>query len=169
VTNDPSFCDLWGLHNTGQVGGTPGADIHAPEAWNITTGSSDVVVAGIDPGIDYTHSDLAANMFRNEADCNADGIDNDGNGFIDDCFGIDTVNHDSDPRDDHDHGTHTAGTIGAVGAQRRRRGWRQLACEADGVQVSGCQRIGIHGRRRELPRLRGAHEGPRREHRGDEQ
>ena len=115
IPNDPSFGDLWGLHNTGQAGGTPGADIHAPEAWDITTGSNNVVVAGIDTGIDYTHPDLAANMFRNEADCNANGIDDDGNGSIDDCFGIDMVNHDGDPRDDNDHGTHTAGTIGAVG------------------------------------------------------
>ncbi len=115
VPNDPNFGDLWGLHNTGQAGGTPGADIHAPEAWNLTTGSTNVVVVGIDTGIDYAHPDLAANMFRNEADCNTNGVDDDKNGSIDDCFGIDTVTHDSDPRDDNDHGTHTAGTIGAAG------------------------------------------------------
>ena len=69
----------------------------------------------IDTGIDYTHPDLAANMFRNTADCNSNGIDDDGNGYIDDCFGIDVANGDSDPMDDHYHGTHVAGTIGAVG------------------------------------------------------
>ncbi len=113
--NDPRFGELWGLHNTGQSGGTPDADIDAPEAWDVTIGSSDVVVALIDTGIDYTHPDLAANMFRNTLDCNNNGIDDDGNGQIDDCFGIDTANKDSDPIDDNDHGTHVAGTIGAVG------------------------------------------------------
>ncbi len=113
--NDPSFGSLWGLNNTGQSGGSVHADIRAPQAWNITTGSSDVVVALLDTGIDYTHPDLAANMFRNDADCNANGVDDDGNGYIDDCFGIDTANHDSDPFDDQYHGTHTAGTVGAAG------------------------------------------------------
>ena len=102
--DDPSFGSLWGL-----------TKINAPSAWNITTGSSQVVVAVIDTGIDYTHPDLAANMFRNTADCNNNGIDDDGNGYIDDCFGIDVANGDSDPMDDHYHGTHVAGTIGAVG------------------------------------------------------
>lgn len=108
--NDPLFPSLqWNLQNSSDI------DIDAPEAWDITTGSSDVVVAVIDSGIDYTHEDLSANMFRNSADCNTNGIDDDGNGFVDDCFGIDTANNDSDPRDDTGHGTHVAGTIGAVG------------------------------------------------------
>src|SRR3989449_359521 len=117
VPSDPSFSSLWGLNNTGQNGGIPDADIDAPEAWDITTGSSDVVVAVIDTGIDYTHPDLSANMFRNELDCNSNGIDDDGNGLVDDCFGIDTANNDSNPMDDANpgHGSHVAGTIGAVG------------------------------------------------------
>ncbi|HBA39862.1 MAG TPA: hypothetical protein DCZ05_09010 [Deltaproteobacteria bacterium] len=113
--NDPDFGSLWGLHNTGQSSGTEDADIDAPEAWDITTGSSDVVVAVIDSGIDYNHEDLSANMFQNSDDCNSNGLDDDGNGFVDDCHGIDKVNDDSDPMDDNDHGTHVAGTIGAVG------------------------------------------------------
>lgn len=113
--NDSSFGSLWGLHNTGQSAGTADADIDAPEAWNITTGSSSVVVVVIDTGIDYNHPDLAANMFRNEADCDSDTVDDDGNGYVNDCYGIDTYNNDSAPFDDHNHGTHVAGTIGAVG------------------------------------------------------
>jgi len=115
VPNDPSFPLQWNLQNTGQNGGTPGADIKAVQAWDITTGSSTVVVAVIDTGIDYNHQDLAANMWRNEADCNNNGIDDDGNGYIDDCYGIDTFNDDSDPTDDDNHGTHVGGIIGAVG------------------------------------------------------
>ncbi|OGW26073.1 MAG: hypothetical protein A2X59_10810 [Nitrospirae bacterium GWC2_42_7] len=113
--NDPSFSSQWALHNTGQDGGTVDADIDAPEAWDITTGSRNVVVAVVDTGIDYNHQDLSANMWRNEADCNNNGIDDDGNGYVDDCYGIDTFNYDSDPMDDYNHGTHVAGIIGAVG------------------------------------------------------
>ncbi len=113
--DDTRFSELWAMDNTGQNGGAPDADIDAVEAWDIETGSKDVVVAVIDTGVDYTHSDLADNMFYNSADCNADGIDDDGNGYIDDCHGIDAINNDSDPMDDHYHGTHVAGTIGADG------------------------------------------------------
>ncbi len=112
--NDPLFGDLWGLHNTGQSGGTPGVDIDAPEAWDYSTGG-DVIVAVIDTGVDYTHPDLVSNMWRNPGEIPANGIDDDGNGYVDDVFGIDTANADSDPFDDNDHGTHCAGTIAAVG------------------------------------------------------
>jgi len=113
--NDPRFSEMWGLNNIGQSGGTPDADIDATEAWNITTGSNTIIVAVIDSGVDYNHPDLAANMFRNTLDCNTNGIDDDGNGYINDCFGIDTANNDSNPMDDNNHGTHVAGTIGALG------------------------------------------------------
>ena len=63
--NDTRFNEQWGLHNTGQTGGTTDADIDAPEAWDIQTGSSDIIVAVIDSGVDYTHPDLAANMWVN--------------------------------------------------------------------------------------------------------
>ena len=113
--NDPGFSSLWGLNNTGQTGGTADADIDAPEAWDLTTGSSSVIVAVLDTGVDYNHPDLAANMWTNSAEAQGQpGIDDDGNGFIDDIHGYDFVNNDGDPMDDHYHGTHVAGTIAAV-------------------------------------------------------
>jgi subtilisin family serine protease len=115
LPNDPSFSRLWGLHNTGQTGGLADADLDAPEAWDVTTGSRSVVVAVVDTGIDYRHPDLAANMWRNPGEVAGDGIDNDRNGFVDDVHGWDFANNDADPFDDEGHGTHVAGTIGAVG------------------------------------------------------
>jgi subtilisin family serine protease/subtilisin-like proprotein convertase family protein len=113
--NDPSFGSLYGLNNTGQSGGTADADIDGPEAWDIQTGNRSTIVAVVDTGVDYNHPDLAANMWRNAGETAGDGIDNDGNGFIDDLFGYDFANSDANPMDDNGHGTHVAGTIGAVG------------------------------------------------------
>ncbi|MEC9093259.1 MAG: S8 family serine peptidase [Planctomycetota bacterium] len=113
--NDPSFGQLWGLHNTGQSGGTADADIDALEAWEITTGSSSTIVAVIDTGVDYTHQDLAGNMWVNTGEIAGNGVDDDGNGYIDDIHGYDFYDSDGDPMDTGGHGTHVAGTIGAVG------------------------------------------------------
>jgi len=116
LPNDPMFDNLWGMHNIGQTGGTVDADIDAPEAWDIATGSADIIVAVIDTGIDYTHPDLAANMWINQAEFDGTpGFDDDGNGYVDDIYGYDFCNYDGDPWDDHYHGTHCAGTIGAIG------------------------------------------------------
>jgi subtilisin family serine protease/subtilisin-like proprotein convertase family protein len=115
VPNDARFSELYGLNNTGQTGGTPDADIDAPEAWSRTVGSSKVVIGVIDTGVDYRHEDLAANMWVNPREIPDNGIDDDGNGVIDDVHGFDATTGSGDPFDDNHHGTHTAGTIGAVG------------------------------------------------------
>jgi len=122
IPNDPHFSKLWGLRNTGQTGGTSDADIDAPEAWAIHTGSSSIVVAVIDSGIDYNHEDLQANIWTNPGETGGgketNGIDDDGNGYIDDWRGWNFVNNSNNPMDDYSpsyHGTHLAGTIGAKG------------------------------------------------------
>ncbi len=115
IPNDPSFGSLYGMNNTGQTGGLVDADIDAAEAWDISTGTRNTIVAVIDSGVDYTHPDLAANMWRNAGEIAGDGVDNDGNGYVDDMYGYDFANNDADPMDDNGHGTHVAGTIGAVG------------------------------------------------------
>jgi subtilisin family serine protease len=104
IPNDPSFGDLWGL-----------TKIMAPEAWDTATGSTEVVVGVIDTGIDYDHQDLAANMWTNPDEIAGNGVDDDGNGYVDDIYGINAITETGDPNDDHGHGTHCAGTIGAVG------------------------------------------------------
>jgi serine protease len=113
LPSDPAFYKLWGLNNTGQTRGSAGADIDAPEAWKITTGTKDITVGIIDTGIDYNHPDLVGNMWTNPNEIAGDGIDNDGNGYVDDIHGINTTTGSGDPMDDHSHGTHVAGTIGA--------------------------------------------------------
>lgn len=115
IPNDPQFGDLWGLDNTGQLGGTVDADIDAPEAWDISIGSSNVVVGVIDTGVDYNHPDLQGNIWTNPGEVAGNGLDDDGNGYIDDLHGYDFVNNDGDPMDDNFHGTHVSGTIGASG------------------------------------------------------
>ena len=96
VPNDPFYAPyMWGLNNTTQTGGTADADIDAPEAWDINTGSANNIVAVIDTGFDYTHPDLAANAWTNAAElAGSAGIDDDGNGYVDDIYGIDTAGTD---------------------------------------------------------------------------
>lgn len=109
--NDFYNYDLWGL-----------TKINAPQAWDITKGSDNIVVAVIDSGIDYTHEDLAQNIWVNTREIIDNEIDDDGNGYIDDVYGIAPGYNDlvfnlsiSDPMDTDGHGTHVAGIIGAVG------------------------------------------------------
>lgn len=120
--DDTYFSYQWGLHNTGQSGGTSDADIDAPEAWETFTGSSDICMAILDTGIDYNHTDLQSNIWNNPGETGGgketDNTDNDGNGYIDDWRGWDFVNSDNTPMDDNNpyyHGTHVAGIAGATG------------------------------------------------------
>ncbi len=91
-----------------------GADINLFNAWKTTTGSKDVLVAIIDGGVDYTHEDLAANIYVNEAELNGkDGVDDDGNGYLDDIYGWNFCTNEAKIYP-HSHGTHVAGTVAAV-------------------------------------------------------
>lgn len=102
--NDPYYSALYGL-----------AKIQAPAAWDISTGSSGVMVAVIDTGVQYTHPDLSPNIAVNTGETPNNGVDDDRNGYVDDYYGYDFINYDGNPMDDHYHGTHCAGTIGAKG------------------------------------------------------
>lgn len=117
---DDGFSKQWGLKNTGRnsggwfSSGKAGEDVNAVKAWDITKGSNDIVVAVIDTGVDHQHPDLINNMWVNEAEKNGEpGVDDDGNGYVDDVYGYDFANKDGDPMDGHSHGTHCAGNIGA--------------------------------------------------------
>lgn len=140
IPSDPSFGQQWGLHNTGQsinggAGGVVDVDIDAPEAWTLQRGSRTVWVGVVDEGIDYRHPDLANVVINPGEDINHDGvitaadfdgIDNDGNGFVDDVRGWDFVNNDNSIYDGgagdnvtDAHGTHVSGTLGAIGNNAR--------------------------------------------------
>jgi len=110
---DTLYPAQYALNNIGQFSSLPDADIDAPEAWKITTGSPDVYVAIIDSGVEYDHPDLIANMWTNPGEIAGDGIDNDRNGYVDDIHGYDFLNDDGDPMDDYGHGTNCAGVIAA--------------------------------------------------------
>jgi len=128
--NDPLYPIQWPLNNIGQMypesgrftypPRIPDSDIDAPQAWDVNTGNSEIIVAVVDTGVDYTHRDLAGNMWVNADEIGGNGIDDDGNGYIDDIHGYDFCTYggkprDPDPMDDHGHGTHCAGVIAAEG------------------------------------------------------
>ena len=113
--NDPGFGQQWALANTGQTGGSAGADIDALGAWSVRADASGVTVGIIDTGMQLNHPDLSANVWTNTDEVAGNGLDDDSNGYVDDVHGWDFVNNDALPADDNGHGTHVAGTIGARG------------------------------------------------------
>lgn len=119
--NDPQLAKTWGLQNIGQTDskgrkGLPGVDVGADKAWDITIGNRDIVVAVIDTGIDFSSPDLKENAWVNDAELHGQvGVDDDGNGYVDDINGYDFLNNTGKIIDDHGHGTHIAGVIGARG------------------------------------------------------
>lgn len=121
IPNDPKFLDgtLWGLHNTGQSGGTADADIDAPEAWDVLTSASNVIVAVLDTGVRYTHEDLAANMWTSPTDGG---------------HGLNAITGTNNPNDDQGHGTLVSGILGAVGNNAKG-----LAGVAWRVQIMACK------------------------------
>ncbi|GEM_PF-2554889 len=117
--NDPLFPEQWGLDNNGQAIsvelGNSGSDIDAERAWNVTTGSKNIIVAVIDTGIDYNHPDLVSNVWTNPGEISGNGIDDDGNGYIDDYHGWNFIDNNNEVMDVHGHGTGVAGILGAIG------------------------------------------------------
>lgn len=145
--NDPLFPAQWHYNNTGQTGGRPGADIRVLKAWQLETGKPNVVVAVMDGGIQYTHPDLAANMWRNENEIPGNGIDDDNNGYADDVHGYGFGDDVGDMYPDM-HGTHVAGTIAAVtnngigvagvaGGSGNNDGVRLMSCAVFGRSSQG--------------------------------
>ena len=118
--NDTFFTNLWGFQNTGQsvngTAGTAGDDIRFVAAWGLARPTTNqFVVAVIDTGVDYTHPDLAGNMWTNSGEIPGNGVDDDGDGYVDDYYGYDFADNLPDPTDSGYHGTHVAGTIAAIG------------------------------------------------------
>ena len=115
VPDDPRFSAQYSMQNTGQNGGLPGADVRMVQAWDICRASPDVIVAILDNGFDFSSADLAATRYRDPREMPDNGVDEDGNGFVDDWSGWDFVDNDPDPDPTGDHGTTIASIIGAKG------------------------------------------------------
>ncbi len=131
--NDTSYSSQWNLKNTGQSGGTPGADVDAEAAWDIQDGEASVIIAVLDSGTQWTHTDLASSIWSNPGET-LNGLDSDSNGFVDDVRGWDFDGNDNDPTGSFFHGTFVAGCVAA--SSNNGQGIAALAGgAADGV---GC-------------------------------
>ncbi len=155
---DLLYPEQWSLNNTGQSyygasgvnnlppqlrSGTAGADIDWVEAYTNGFPTNEILIAVIDTGVDYTHPDLVNQMWVNPGEIPGNGLDDDNNGLVDDVYGIDALNDDSDPMDDHAHGTHCAGTIAAevdnVGIAGVNPYARIMACKFLGLEGGGTE------------------------------
>ena len=123
--NDPMLVDQWHYINNKDLSvaqtSRTGADINVKNAWGLTAGDPRIIVAVCDEGVKYTHPDLAANMWVNTGEIAGNGIDDDGNGYVDDIHGWNFLSTEKYPKEiswnepgDVSHGTHVAGTVAAV-------------------------------------------------------
>jgi subtilisin family serine protease len=157
--NDPAYVNglLWALHNYGQTGGLPGADLDASAAWEGVRLAGNVIVAVVDSGVRYTHEDLAPNIWVNTREIGANKTDDDQNGYVDDVHGINAITGSGDPMDDAGHGAHIAGIIGAVGnngrgvAGGRVNLRRTLGLPVPGLETQAAARLSLLSGRAEWP------------------
>ena len=147
--NDPMLLDQWHYNNQGSKNYSPtavkGADVNVKDVWSsLTCGDPDIIVAVVDEAVCYTNPDLAANMWVNKGEIAGNGIDDDGNGYVDDVYGYNFVDNNANVNwenaDDSGHGTHCAGTIAAV--NNNNRGVAGIAGgsgNGDGCRIMSCQ------------------------------
>ncbi len=135
---DAAYADgnLWGLNNDSATG----VDLEAAAAWDLSVGSTDVIVGVLDTGVNYAHCELANQMWQNPNEIPDNRVDDDNNGWVDDVFGVNTVIETGDPLDDDGHGSHVAGTIGS-----EANGGGQTVGVAWNVRIMGLKVLGTRG------------------------